>query len=71
MKTLSKNAVKVMSGQLKLGLGGHQEGRQKTLLSCILSFDGDSHKGRPYEDEPRLCLFGLFQTFPPMDFIFQ
>ena len=36
-KILSKNAVKEMSGQLKLGLGGHQEGRQKTLLSCILS----------------------------------
>ena len=65
-KTLSKNAVKVMSGQLKLGLGGYQEGRQKSLLSCILSFDGDSHRGRPvqnYEDEPRLCLFGLSLTF--------
>ena len=63
-----------MSGQLKLGLGGHQEGRQKTLLSCILSFDGISHKGRPvqdYEDEPRLCLFGLSLTFPPMDYICQ
>ena len=68
MKTLSKNAVKVMSGQLKLGLGGHQEGRQKTLLSCILSFDGISQRGRPvqdYEDEPRLCLFGLSLTIPP------
>ena len=63
-----------MSGQLKLGLGGHQEGRQKTLLSCILSFDGISHKGRPvqdYEDEPRLCLFGLALTFHPLDFICQ
>ena len=37
-------------------------------------FDGDSHRGRPvqhYEDEPRLCLFGLSLTFPPMDFIRQ
>ena len=38
------------------------------LVILHFIFDGDSHRGRPvqhYEDEPRLCLFGLSLTIPP------